>query len=217
MNTNVPKIQSLPAQKSYKPYTTYELDNIRQHQKLRANRKAVIGADLGYQALKLKNDVMAMTGMVDLAYLPPSQRYCGGSHTIMHPFRRSFKSTSTHFNQYVMIREDEQTNPCLPRRDFIVPKNESQYKKYSKNKPLPAIGQSVTRDTSPSFDYDTFRERPQSAPSTPSPRSHPPIAMARSSPSSPPCTEKNRQNSSSVEVEKINVTVPSPEVESDFS
>ncbi|KAK3749503.1 hypothetical protein QZH41_013469 [Actinostola sp. cb2023] len=165
-NPNIPKMQGLPNHKSAKPYTTYELEQIRQHQKMNGSlRKATINADLPYSAQKLRNEVVAMTGMVDIVDLPPSQRYCGGSHTIRHPFRRSVKSTSSHFNQYIMIREDVESNVALPRRDFIVPKD-SGMKRYIKPK-LPAIGQPNTRETSPPLDYDTYTDRPLSAPVTP--------------------------------------------------
>ena len=222
VGTNGPKIQGLPPHKSGKPYTTYELEHIRQNNKLYASKKAVIGADLGYHAQKLKNDVVAMTGVTDLVDLPPSQRYCGGSHTIMHPFRRSFKSTSSHFNQYVVVREDEQTTVGLPRRDFIVPKSEAQHRRYSKTKPLPAIGQSNTREPSPPMDYERFGDRPVSAPATPSVGAHRPVGrVSRVSPpqggSSPvsPSLGLERPGSSPVEVDTISVTIPTPVAENE--
>lgn len=201
----------MPGQKSSKPYTTFELEHIRQHQKMNfAKKPPVIGADLGYQAQKLKNEVVAMTGLVDLVELPPSQRYCGGSHTIMHPFRRSFK-TGSHFNQYVVIREDSDASVALPRRDFIVPRD-SNLKRYIKPK-LPAIGQSNTREPSPPPEYMAeFSERPLSAPATPSVghrsqrKLSSPQALDESSNQSPPLNEP----ASPVEMERIAVTIPSP-------
>ena len=206
---NMPKIQGLPGQKSSKPYTTFELEHIRQHQKMNiAKKPPVIGADLGYQAQKLKNEVAAMTGVVDPIELPTSQRYCGGSHTIMHPFRRSFKTTGSHLNQYVVIREDSDASVTLPRRDFIVPRD-SNVKRYVKPK-LPAIGQSNTREASPPPEYMAeYNDRPLSAPATPS------VGQRRklSSPqvidepsNSPPLNEAG----SPVEMDRISVTIPSP-------
>lgn len=218
----MPKMQGLPSHKSSKPYTTYELEHIRQHSKMNTSlRKAVINADLPYSAQRLKNEVVAMTGMVDLIDLPPSQRYCGGSHTIMHPFRRSVKSTSTHFNQYVMIRDDVETNVALPRRDFIVPKD-SQLKKYMKPK-LPAIGQANTRDPSPPLDYDdSYQDRPSSAPATPGlysnttkrDRSLTPPPKDTTILVSPPLGANG--NNSPIEVDRISVTLPTPVAESWF-
>lgn len=221
---NGPKIQGLPPHKSGKPYTTYELEHIRQHQKL--SRKAVIGADLGYHAQKLKNDVVSMSGVTDLVDLPQSQRYCGGSHTIMHPFRRSFKSTSSHFNQYVVIREDEQTSVALPRRDFLVPKTETSHKRYSKGKPLPAIGKSNNRNQSPPQEYEL--ERPLSAPPTPSQGNYPrpSVVMMQNgrmsqqeweNPPNSPGEEKGRENNSPVEVDRISVSIPSPDQDADLT
>lgn len=208
----MPKIQGLPGQKSSKPYTTFELEHIRQHQKMNVAKKPpVIGADLGYQAQKLKNEVVAMSGLVDLMELPPSQRYCGGSHTIMHPFRRSFKTAGSHLNQYVVIREDSDASVALPRRDFIVPRD-NNLKRYVKPK-LPAIGQSNTREASPPPEYIAeLSERPLSAPATPSVghRSQrklgSPQALDRTTNQSLPLNEA----SSPVEIERIAVTIPSP-------
>lgn len=214
-NPNMPKIQSLPSHKSAKPYTTYELEQIRQHQKMNTGglRKATINADLPYSTQKLRNEVVAMTGMVDIVDLPPSQRYCGGSHTIMHPFRRSVKSTSSHFNQYIMVRDDAETNLPLPRRDFIVPKD-SNMKRYMKPK-LPAIGQANTREPSPPLNYDPYVDRPSSAPATPVP-----IMLQRERSLTSPVKgvqfEQSMQSMepegsrSPIEVEKIAVTLPSP-------
>lgn len=208
----MPKIQGLPGQKSSKPYTTFELEHIRQHQKMNiAKKPPVIGADLRYQAQKLKNEVVAMTGLVDLIELPPSQRYCGGSHTIMHPFRRSFKTTGSHLNQYVVIREDSDSAVALPRREFIVPRD-NNLKRYMKPK-LPAIGQSNTREPSPPPEFIAeYNERPQSAPATPSVghRSQrqlsSPQARDESADQSPPLNEA----ASPVEMDTIAVTIPSP-------
>ncbi|XP_068730764.1 glutamine-rich protein 2-like isoform X1 [Montipora capricornis] len=207
---NMPKMQSLPGQKSSKPYTTFELEHIRQHQKMNTGKKPpIIAADLGYHAQKLKNEVAAMTGLVDMIDLPPSQRYCGGSHTIMHPYRRSFKSGGAHFNQYVVIREENEASVALPRRDFIVPRD-NNLKRYTKPK-LPAIGQSNTREASPSPEYIAeFTERPLSAPATPS-VGHSPQRQLNSP---QPLRETVNQSSSPVEMEKITVTIPSPGGES---
>jgi hypothetical protein len=178
-------------------------------------RKAVINADLPYSAQKLRNEVVAMTGMVDLIDLPPSQRYCGGSHTIMHPFRRSVKSTSTHFNQYVMIKDDVESTVALPRRDFIVPKD-TQLKRYMKPK-LPAIGQANTREPSPPLDYDdTYQDRPSSAPATPGlygntmkrDRSLTSPPKENYIPTSPPPQDDGIK--SPIEVDRISVTLPTP-------
>lgn len=211
----MPKMQGLPSHKSAKPYTTYELEQIRQHQKMNTGglRKATINADLPYTAQRLRNEVVAMTGLVDIVDLPPSQRYCGGSHTIMHPFRRSVKSTSSHFNQYIMVRDDAESNVALPRRDFIVPKD-SNLKKYMKPK-LPAIGQTNTREPSPPLGYDSFVDRPSSAPATPTPMMY----QRDRSLTSPP-KDANLEhtvdpvvpegNGSPIEVDRIDVTLPSP-------
>ena len=214
----MPKIQSLPGQKSTKPYTTFELEHIRQHQKMNPAKKppaigAVIGADLGYQVQRLKSEVVSMVDLIDL---PPSQRYCGGSHTIMHPFRRSFKTTASHFNQYVTIREESDAAVTLPRKDFIVPRD-NNLKRYMKPK-LPAIGQSNTREPSPPPEYIAeYNERPRSAPPTPSvahrvSRKPNSPEAPQESPQSPPVSEAG----SPVEVERISVTIPSP-TETNFS
>ncbi|XP_022790959.1 glutamic acid-rich protein-like [Stylophora pistillata] len=210
---NMPKMQSLPGQKSSKPYTTFELEHIRLHQKMNiAKKPPVIGADLGYQAQKLKNEVVAMTGLVDLIELPPSQRYCGGSHTIMHPYRRSFKTTGSHLSQYVVIREDSDAAVALPRKDFIVPRDNS-LKRCMKTK-LPAIGQNNTREPSPPPEYIAeFSERPLSAPATPSVghrrKLSSPQALKETS-NSPPQNEAESPAGSPVQMEKISVTIPSP-------
>ena len=209
---NMPKMKSLPVQKSTKPYTTFELEHIRQHQKMNAGKKPpLIGADFGYQAQKLKNEVTSMTGLVDMVDLPPSQRYCGGSHTIMHPYRRSFKAGGSHFNQYVVIREDSEASVPLPRRDFIVPRD-NNLRRYTKPK-LPAIGRLKTHEGSPPPEYIAeFAERPLSAPATPSvdQRSqrhlNPPEALDDSVNQSP----SQNEASSPTEMEKITVAIPSP-------
>lgn len=169
-------------------------------------RKATINADLPYNAQKLRNEVVAMTGLVDLVDLPPSQRYCGGSHTIMHPFRRSVKSTSSHFNQYIMIRDDVESNVALPRRDFIVPK-EGNLKRYIKPK-LPAIGQTNTREPSPPLEYESYLDRPSSAPATPAPMMYQRERSLTSPPKGHPVDMEG--NGSPIEVDKIDVTLPSP-------
>ena len=205
----MPKMQGMPGQKSSKPYTTYELEHIRQHQKVNPSRRAVIGADLGYHAQKLKGEVVAMTGLVDLIDLPPSQRYCGGSHTIMHPFRRSFKSTASHFNQYVVIREDGETTVSLPKRDFIVPKD-SQIKRYIKPK-LPAIGTANSRVPSPPTDYGVdFGDRPSSAPATPLMSTHRDSrARQMSDNQSISPSPQQDQFGSPTQIEQISVIIPS--------
>ncbi|XP_032238374.2 titin homolog [Nematostella vectensis] len=217
----LPKNQPLPSHKSAKPYTTYELEHIRQHQKMNVGlRKAVIGADLPYSAQKLRNEVVAMTGM-DLIDLPPSQRYCGGSHTIIHPLRRNVKSNS-HFNQYVVIKDDAEAPVALPKREFIVPKD-SGLKKHSKPK-LPSIRQGMSDDVPP-MEYE-YEERPASAPATPSLLSNHnnynnyPQGKVRRSMSSPqggpplsPPPGRTGEGSP-VELGRISVTVPSPDVES---
>ena len=48
------------------------------------------------------------------------QRQCGGSHTMIHPAMRNFKSTMTHFNQFVIIRDESEGVVSLPKRDYLV-------------------------------------------------------------------------------------------------
>ena len=76
-------------------------------------------------------------GLLDLASLPMSQRFCGGRHTIMRGNKRSL--SSNHFNDYVVIRNESNSVISLPSREFLV-SNDSGLKRFTRQK-LPAINE----------------------------------------------------------------------------
>ena len=62
---SLPQAATLPTRQSFRPYTTYELDLIRQHQRLNQGQ-----------------------GVYDVLDILPSLRACGGAHTVMSTQRR---------------------------------------------------------------------------------------------------------------------------------
>ncbi|KAK2162512.1 hypothetical protein LSH36_97g05033 [Paralvinella palmiformis] len=76
---SIPAPTALPATRSTRPYTTFELDTIRQHAK------------------------SAPTQQVDIVDLFTTARACGGSHTLTYPQRRMTRLTQVNS----MFKEDE--------------------------------------------------------------------------------------------------------------
>ncbi|XP_074870978.1 glutamine-rich protein 2 isoform X2 [Carettochelys insculpta] len=62
--TTVPSVPGLPSHRSLRPYTVYELEQVRQHTR---NDKVAEMAEYGYLSVP---------------------RHCGGSHTLTYPYRR---------------------------------------------------------------------------------------------------------------------------------
>ncbi|KAL5268881.1 hypothetical protein ACHWQZ_G002645 [Mnemiopsis leidyi] len=140
--STLPVSYGFPGMRSNRPYTTYELELIRQHQR---------------NLLHMKNS--------DPYDMPPTNRSCGGQHTMTYAHRRTRISALSQFFK------DEEPSPIpVPLRETEIQGQDGHiYRGRLERKfpVLPRVGQSVAYDEGTLMERAMARhtrERPRTAP-----------------------------------------------------
>eukprot|EP00794_Sanderia_malayensis_P003329 gene3329-3816_t len=152
---SLPFNQALPGSRALRPYTTFELEQVRKHMRGEGSNKDRF--ELAQEREKLQRKLLKLCGAHDLDDLAARKsRSCGGSHTLLDPLKRGMVKATMHCREESMSQIEQELPDDFPNGD-VMGQDGHIYK--GKMEHLPPLKQKDV-SKSPSQADDLMKARP---------------------------------------------------------